>query len=183
MRELLPLHVVLHAKVSPYNAHLEDDNAVKRFHQYFAGRPFTIFSDHKPLQHLFQETSGIPTLSSARIERWALILGAYNYTIEYKPGAEHANADLFSRLPLPETEQSYKPPGEVQMSLNMLLSLPVTAQDIRTCTSRDLTLSKVRLMLSSVTMSGSNPITGDKTSLAFKTDVCSGVTGCHSPAG
>ncbi len=60
---------------------------VKRFHQYLAGRPFTILSDHKPLQHLFQETSGIPTLASARIQRWALILGAYNYTIEYKPGA------------------------------------------------------------------------------------------------
>ncbi len=101
---------------------------VKRFHQYLAGRPFTILSDHKLLHHLFQETSGIPTLASARIQRWALILGAYNYTIEYKPGAEHANADLFSRLPVPETDQSHKPPGEVQISLNMLLSLPVTQQ-------------------------------------------------------
>jgi len=47
---------------------------VKRFYQYVVGRHFTILSDHKPLQHLFQETSGAPTLASARIQRWPLIL-------------------------------------------------------------------------------------------------------------
>lgn len=38
---------------------------VKRFHQYLVGRHFTILSDHKPLQHLFKESSGVPTLASA----------------------------------------------------------------------------------------------------------------------
>ena len=52
---------------------------VKRFHQYLVGRHFVILSDYKPLQHLFRETSGVPTLASARIQRWALILGAYDY--------------------------------------------------------------------------------------------------------
>ena len=55
--------------------------SVRHFHQYLAGRHFTILSDHKPLQHLFQETSGIPILASARKKRWALILGAYDYAI------------------------------------------------------------------------------------------------------
>lgn len=49
--------------------------AVKRFHQYLYGRRFTIISDHKPLEHLFSETKATPTLASARIQRWALILG------------------------------------------------------------------------------------------------------------
>ena len=40
---------------------------VKHFHQYLFGRKFTILSDHKPLQSLFKETSGIPSLASARI--------------------------------------------------------------------------------------------------------------------
>jgi len=57
----------------------------KRFHQYVVGHHF----------------SGVPTLASARIQRWALILGAYSYSIQYKPGPAHANADVFSRLPLP----------------------------------------------------------------------------------
>ena len=48
---------------------------VKKFHQYLYGRRFTILSDHKPLQHIFKETSAIPPLPSARIQRWALLLG------------------------------------------------------------------------------------------------------------
>lgn len=76
---------------------------VKKFHQYLYGRSFTILSDHKPLQGLFKETSGVPTLASARIQRWALTLSAYDYTIKYKAGSQHSNADLLSRLPLPET--------------------------------------------------------------------------------
>ena len=116
---------------------------VKRFHQYLAGRHFTILSDHKPLQHLFQETNGIPTLASARIQRWALTLGAYDYAIRYKPGTAHANADVLSRLPLPDTPITEDTPGEITLSLNML------AKDVRSWTTRDPTLSKVRTMLSS----------------------------------
>ena len=37
---------------------------VKKFHQYLFGRSFTIKSDHRPLQYLFSETRGIPTLYS-----------------------------------------------------------------------------------------------------------------------
>ena len=47
---------------------------IKRFHQYLFGRSFTILSDHKPLQHLFAETKGIPVLASARIQRASLFL-------------------------------------------------------------------------------------------------------------
>ena len=69
--------------------------AVKKFHQYLYGRRFTIISDHKPLQHIFKETSAIPPLASARIQRWALLLGGYDYAITYKPGQQNANADMF----------------------------------------------------------------------------------------
>ena len=59
--------------------------------------------DHKPLQSLFNETEGIPSLACARIQRWALTLSTYDYQIKFKAGTENANADLLSRLPLPET--------------------------------------------------------------------------------
>ena len=75
---------------------------VKKFHPYLFGRHFTILSDHKPLQHLFSESRPVPAMASARIQRWALTLSAYSYTISYKPGPDHANADTLSRLPLPE---------------------------------------------------------------------------------
>ena len=90
------------------------------------GRHFTTLSDHKPLQHLFKETSAIPTLASAHIQRWALILGAYDYHIEYKPGLAHRNADMLSRLQLPESPAHVPTPGETILLVDILNSIPVT---------------------------------------------------------
>ena len=59
---------------------------VKKFHNYLYGRHFTIESDHQPLSHLFNETKSIPAMASARIQRWALTLAAYQYNIRYKLG-------------------------------------------------------------------------------------------------
>ena len=54
-------------------------------------------SDHKPLQFLFKENKPIPTMASARIQRWALTLSAYDYHIEFWVGKDHSNADGLSR--------------------------------------------------------------------------------------
>ena len=41
---------------------------VKRFHHYLLGRKFTIYSDHKHLQHLFGRLRAIPPMASTRIQ-------------------------------------------------------------------------------------------------------------------
>ena len=101
---------------------------VKRFHQFLFSCHFII---HKLLQHIFKEASATPTMASARIQCWALLLGGYDYTIEYKPGDQHANADLLSRLPLPESP-SYipTPPGTIRL-METLDSSPVTSAQIK----------------------------------------------------
>ena len=73
---------------------------VKKFHQYLYGRKFVIVTDHKPLITLLGPTSGIPTLAAARLQRWALILSAYSYDLEFRPTQLHSNADGLSRLPV-----------------------------------------------------------------------------------
>ena len=85
-------------------AHLDKEGlaivfGVKKFHQYL----FAICSDHKPLQYIFSATRPTPSQASARIQRWALTLSAYNYHIQYKPGKDNSNADVLSRLPLLES--------------------------------------------------------------------------------
>ena len=104
---------------------------IKRFRQYLLGRSFTIVSDHKPLQYLFGELRVTPALPSAHIQRWAWTLGAYNYTMEYKPGRDHENADMLSRLPLLEAPTDVPVPSETILVVDMLLSLPVTVENIR----------------------------------------------------
>ena len=72
---------------------------VKRFHQYLYGRQFIIHSEHKTLMYTFDEAKAVPLMASARIQWWALTLSTYTYTIQYKAGKDHANADGLSRLP------------------------------------------------------------------------------------
>ena len=67
--------------------------AIKHFHHYLVGRPFTVISDHRPLQWLAQQKD-----DSGRLGRWAVKLAAYDYRIVYRPGRVHQNADSLSRL-------------------------------------------------------------------------------------
>ena len=117
---------------------------VKKFHQYLFGRRFIICSDHKPLQHIFSESRPIPAMASARIQRWALTLSAYDYSIVYRPGEQHANADLLSRLPLPDTISEVPLPGETVLLMEKLQTSPITAQQIKIWTDRDPLLGRVR---------------------------------------
>ena len=117
---------------------------VKHFHQYLFGRHFMIKSDHKPLQHLLGERKGIPAMASARVQRWALTLSAYNYTVQYVPGKDNANADVFSRLPLSVQPKEVPMPQELVYLLEGLEISPVTVNQIRTWTDRDPVLAKVR---------------------------------------
>ena len=117
---------------------------VTKFRQYLLGRTFTILSDHKPLMYLFGETKGVPAMASARVQRWALTLSAYQFTIQYKKGHGHANAYVLSRLPLPDAPTQVPTPGDTVLLLEMLNSSPVTAQKIKQWTDRDPLLSGVR---------------------------------------
>ena len=116
---------------------------VKKFKQYLLGRGFVILSDHKPLQHLFGEDKPVPALASARIKRWAIILGAYDYRVEYRPGAQHVNADVLRRLLLPESISKVPDAGETILLMETLHLSPVNARQIQLWTDRDPVLSMV----------------------------------------
>ena len=38
-------------------------------------------------------------MAAARMQRWATLLSAYDYTLKYRSGAENSNADFFSCFP------------------------------------------------------------------------------------
>ena len=73
--------------------------AMKKFHNYLYGRHFYIESVHQPLPYLFNQTKAISPTASVRIQRWALTLSAYHYTIRHKAGHHLSNADALSHLP------------------------------------------------------------------------------------
>ncbi|KAL5488897.1 hypothetical protein EMCRGX_G017911 [Ephydatia muelleri] len=120
---------------------------VKKFHNYLYRRQFSIVTDHKPLIHLFSENRSIPAMASARLQRWALVLSAYQYKIVYKCGKDNANAVMLSRLPLPECPADVPTPGETMLLMETLQSSPVSVEEIRTWTKEDPVLSKVKGLL------------------------------------
>ena len=113
---------------------------MQKFHRYLYGRKFTLITDHKPLTTILGPKKAIPSLAAARLQRWAILLSAYDYSIRYKCTTEHGNADGLSRLPLP----SITPTLDTQnVTTLQVQTLPVTFQDIQRATRCDPTLGKV----------------------------------------
>ena len=73
---------------------------VQKFRQYLLGRKFKLYTDHKPLLSIFHPQKGIPEVVASTLQRWAITLSTYDYEVQYKPSAQHGNADTLSRLPL-----------------------------------------------------------------------------------
>jgi hypothetical protein len=61
----------------------------------------SLYTDHKPLTCIFDCNKNIPSLARARIQRWAVVMSAYEYDLKLRKGSENIPADLLSRLPLP----------------------------------------------------------------------------------
>ena len=68
--------------------------AIKEFYPYLYGFSFKLVTDHNPLTSLkgLKDTGG-------RLARWLLFLQQFNFTVEYKKGSRHTNADTLSRQP------------------------------------------------------------------------------------
>ena len=115
----------------------------KQFHNYLYECSFTLYTDHKPLQGLLNESKAIPTLTSVRIQRWALTLATYQHKIVYKK-IQRSNADGLSRLSLPiALSQNILVPCEYVLLLEHLSSRPIAATQIKTMTHQDKVLSRV----------------------------------------
>ena len=82
-------------------------------------------------------------MASASIQRWVLLLGGYDYTIEYKPGERHANTDFLRHLLLSVSLGNIPIPPETIALIKSLDASPVTPAEIEKWTTKDLLLSKV----------------------------------------
>ena len=113
---------------------------IRKFHQYLYGRQFVMVTDHEPLLVLLGSKKEVPPLAAVRLQRWALLLSAYSYQLEFRKTSKHGNADFLSRLPLAGTGAT-----SVQYTfiIAQLQALPVTAEKLVTVTRQDPCLSRV----------------------------------------
>ena len=113
---------------------------VQKFHTYLYGRKFTLVTDHKPLTTVLGPKHGIPSMAAACLQRWALLLSAYTYDIEFKRTQDHANADGLSRLPQGERQP---PSTNSAFVIGQIQALPVTAEMLEAATRQDPILSQL----------------------------------------
>ena len=102
-------------------------------------REFTFVTDHRPLLKILGPYEGVPTLAAARLQRWALLLSAYNDKLKFKSGVENKEADLLCKLPIP---MKVIDPNEEIYHVEYCDQLPVTATEIARETQRDTILRK-----------------------------------------
>ena len=72
--------------------------AVRRLHKFLYGHKFEIVTDHQSLQHIFNPQTSVGKATSAMLQRWALDLSAYDYSIKHRPGKTIPQADYLSRF-------------------------------------------------------------------------------------
>lgn len=66
---------------------------IKKYHIYLHGTYFTVITNHKALVWLMTHKD-----PNSKLMRWALKIQQYQFVIEHRASAKHANADALSRL-------------------------------------------------------------------------------------
>ncbi|XP_062389531.1 uncharacterized protein K02A2.6-like [Sardina pilchardus] len=89
----------------------------------------------------------IPSMAAARMQRWALLLAAHDYVIQYREAARHGNADGLSRLPL-ATSAKERINTVDSFHIKHLETLPVSCKEICKETRTDPVLAQVLEMVS-----------------------------------
>ena len=102
---------------------------VRKFHHYLYGRKFTLLTDYRPLTTILSPSKAIPSMAAARMQRWALLLAAHDYNIQYREAARHCNADGLSRVPLP-TPTKERTNSVDSFHINHMEVLPVSSKEI-----------------------------------------------------
>lgn len=74
-------------------------NFIEYYRQYLLGRKFKARTDHRALIWLHVFSLKEP---KSKIARWIEVLSDYDFTVEYRPGHKHGNADAMSRCENPK---------------------------------------------------------------------------------
>ncbi|CAH8644745.1 unnamed protein product [Heterobilharzia americana] len=119
--------------------------AVTYFNQYLFGQHFEIHTTHSPLLELLAESKSIPQIISARIQRWALLLSTYNYTLRYIEMKNNLTAHALSRLPTQDNSQKGQEPSEILSFISWINSFEIIVGKIRKHVDLDNILSQIKI--------------------------------------
>ena len=97
--------------------------AVKRLHKYLFGSEFLIVTDHESLKHIFSPSASVNRSTSSMLQRWAVALSGYNYSIKHQPGSKIPHADFLSRY-------SFQAEPPKQTSSHFVSPMPISRNEL-----------------------------------------------------
>ena len=71
--------------------------AVKKFRVCVLGAPLEIRTDHVAVRQLLNKAD-----ATGRYARWVCIMSEFDFTLQYRPGPKHGNADGLNRAKIEE---------------------------------------------------------------------------------
>ena len=80
-------------------------------------------------------------MAAARIQCWAILLSAYNYTLKYHKGIENSNANVFSQFPSNNKDSFSSVTNKIFMT--ELIHAPVNSNEVGEFSKRDPIISNV----------------------------------------
>lgn len=114
-----------------------------RFSQYLIGRKFTIRCDQKPFTYLLGERAEIPRMYENRLQRWAVHLAGFNYTIEHIKGKNNVIADYLFMAPGQSSREDEKESQSFVMYVAKTKNWPIDNRAVREKTQTDKELQQV----------------------------------------
>ena len=94
---------------------------LKHWRYYLQHRPFLLRTDHQPLVHIHNLEP-----QEAMVHRWLDTLASFDFTVKYRKGASHGNADAMSRAPhLPPCDETKPAPATDEEDLRLNALIPV----------------------------------------------------------
>ena len=90
---------------------------LEHFEPYLWGRHFTVRTDHSALRWLqnFKNSKG-------QVARWLERLSEFNFTVEYRAGQRHGNADGMSRIPNDNANDNDMEQSQITLNVNSTLN-------------------------------------------------------------
>ena len=82
-------------------------------------------------------------MAASRIQRWAIVLSAYNYELIFKFGRKHGNSRSMSRLPFQSDDCEESSVLENYVLMTELCYSPTTSENVARYSAQDPIIAKV----------------------------------------